>query len=50
VSVINLTDKPVKVSVKGADGAWRPLLSEGARDDGQGRFELGAYGYFVGKR
>jgi len=50
VSVINLTDKPVKVSVKGAEGAWRPLLEESAVANEQGVFELAAYGFFVGKK
>jgi len=50
VSVINLTDTPVKVSVKGAEGAWRPLLEESAVANEQGVFELAAYGFFVGKK
>jgi glycosidase len=49
VTVINLANKPVKVAVKGADGAWRPLLSEGAVAGAQGVFELAAYGFFAGK-
>ena len=47
--VINLTDKPVKVSVKGSEGAWKPLLKEGAVANDQGVFELAAYGFFAGK-
>jgi glycosidase len=50
VTLINLTDKPLTVSVKGADGAWSPLLAAGAKSEGQGRFELAAHGYFVGRR
>ena len=49
VTVINLSDKPVKVAVKGAEGLWKPLLAESATGGGQGVFELVAYGYFVGK-
>lgn len=48
VTVINLTDKPVKVAVKNGDGTGEPLLANGATV-GAGVFELGAYGYFVGK-
>lgn len=48
VSVINMTDKPVKVTVKFADGIGKPVLAKGSVD-GPGVFELPAYGYFVGK-
>lgn len=48
LTVINLSDKPVKVAVKGAEGAWKPLVAAGAAG-GQGVFELAAHGYFVGK-
>ena len=49
ISVINLTDKPLKVAVKGAEGVWKPLVAEGAKDEGSGVFELAEYGYLVGK-
>ncbi len=50
ISVINLTDKPVKVSVKGVAGVWDPLLSKDAVSEGSGGFELAKHGYFVGKQ
>jgi hypothetical protein len=50
VSVINLTDKPVKVNVKGAEGVWKSLLSKDAANDGACGFELAKHGYFVGKQ
>ena len=50
VSIINLTGEPVKVNVKGAEGAWKPLLSKGAVTDGACNFELAGRGYFVGKQ
>lgn len=50
VSIINLTGEPVKVNVKGAEGAWKPLLPKGAVTDGACNFELAGRGYFVGKQ
>ena len=48
VAVVNLTDKPVKVTVKNGGGTGKMLLATGATG-GPGVFELAAYGYFVGK-
>ena len=50
ISVINLTDEPVKVNVKGAEGVWKSLLSKDAANDGACGFELAKHGYFVGKQ
>ena len=49
-AVINLTDKPVKVAVKGSGEAFAPLLAKGAKGDARGGVVLDAYGYLVGKR
>jgi glycosidase len=50
VIVINLSDQPVKVAVKGAEGAWKPLAEKGATHAVSGGFELAAHGYFVGNK
>jgi len=50
LTVINLTGNPVKVSVKGAGSAFKPLQSRGVRNDAQNVYSLEAYGFFVGKR
>lgn len=50
IAVINLTDKPVKVSVKGGEGAWKPLQVKDAVNDGAGGIEFSANGFFVGKQ
>jgi len=50
LTVVNLAKAPVRVAVKGAEGAQSPLLSEGAKKDAQGVFDLAASGYFVGRR
>jgi len=50
LAAVNLSDKPVSVSLKSADGVWSPLVTVGAKTAGQGRFDLAAYGYFVGKQ
>jgi len=49
LAVVNLTKEPVTVGVKGLEAGFRPLLAEGAKGDANG-FELGGYGYFVGKK
>ena len=49
VSLVNLTGKPVKAAVKGADAA-KPLLAEGAEGDPQGVITLAAHGYWIGKK
>ncbi len=49
--VVNLKNQPARVTVQLPDGSeFRPLLEREAADAGKGRFELGAYGFFVGKR
>lgn len=50
LTAVNLTGKPVKVSLKGAEAAYKPMLSEGVNGDAQSGFVLEAHGYFVGKR
>ena len=50
LAVINLTDKPVRVSVKGAGEAYTPLLSKGSQGDAQHGFELEGNAYFAGKK
>jgi len=50
LAVINLTDKPVKVSVKGAGEAYTPLLSKGTKGDARNGLELEGNAYFVGKQ
>jgi len=50
LTVINLTDKPVKVSLKSSDGNFKPLLEKGVTGEVQSGFEFGAYGYYVGKK
>ena len=50
LTVINLSDKPVKVAVKGAEGAWKPLAEKGATHAVSGGFELTGHGYFVGNK
>jgi cyclomaltodextrinase len=47
--VINLSGKSIKVSVKGVDGSFKPLIIEGATGDAAKGFALDPYGYFVGK-
>ncbi len=49
VSLVNLTDKPVKVSVKDMD-AGRTLMQQGATDRGAGAFELAPHAFWVGKK
>ncbi|HNX34375.1 MAG TPA: alpha-amylase family glycosyl hydrolase [Kiritimatiellia bacterium] len=49
VAVVNLTDKPVKVAVKGAD-AGRALLAQGASGDAAGGLELAGYGFWIVKK
>ena len=49
--VLNLKDRPVKVKVLNAPaGPFKPLLRRDATAGDAGQFELGAYGFFVGKK
>jgi len=50
LTVVNVSGNPVKVALKGADGVFKPLLSDGAQGDAVSGFTLDAFGYFVGKR
>lgn len=49
LTVVNLSDKPLRVTVKVAASDFKPLLSEGMTGDAQSGFSLSAYGYFVAK-
>ncbi len=49
LTVVNLTGKPLKVTVKGSAGTFKPLLAEGAQGDAQGVFNVEVHGVFVGK-
>lgn len=50
LTVVNLAKGPVRVAVKGVEGAHSPVLSAGAEKESQGVFNLDASGYYVGKR
>jgi glycosidase len=50
LTVINLTDKPVNVTLPELAETFEPLLAEGTKTGFQGRFALDAQGYFVGKK
>ena len=50
LTVVNLTRKPMKVTVKEWEGTFKPLLAEGAQGDVQGAFALESHGYVVGKK
>ena len=49
LTVVNLSDKPLQVSVEAAATVFKPLLTEGVTGDAQSGFALSAYGYWVGK-
>ena len=49
LAVINLSDRPLRVSVKATAADFKPLLSEGMTGDAQSGFALSAYGYCVAK-
>lgn len=48
VALVNVSDKAVKVAVKGA-GATKPLLARGATAGADGAFELAPHGFWVGR-
>lgn len=48
VALVNVSDKAVKVAVKGA-GATKPLLAQGATAGADGAFELAPHGFWVGR-
>ena len=50
LTVVNLTGKPAKISVKGVGASFKPLLAKGVTGDAQAGFALEPYGYFVGKK
>jgi len=50
LTAVNLTGRPVKVTLKGSVAVGKPLLSEGVNGDVQSGLTLAAYGYFVGKK
>lgn len=47
LTTINLTDKPVKASVKGAGDAFKPLLAEGVKGDMRDGAVFEGHGYAV---
>lgn len=49
LTAVNLSDKPVRVSFKGAEGAYATLLGRGTSGEPRTALTLDAYGYFVGK-
>jgi len=49
VALVNLTDKPVSVTVKDMD-AGRMLLQRGAAGKGPGAFELAPHAFWIGKK
>ncbi|MFO7938048.1 MAG: alpha-amylase family glycosyl hydrolase [Kiritimatiellia bacterium] len=49
LSVSNLSDKEIKLTLKGVDGSFNPLMVEGAEGDAAGGFTLEPYGFFVGE-
>jgi len=50
LTVVNLTGKPIKLSVKGIAGVFKPLLEKGVTGDAQAGLALEPHGYFVGKK
>lgn len=48
VALVNVSDKAVKVPVKGA-GATKPLLARGATAGADGAFELAPHGFWLGR-
>lgn len=49
LTVVNLSNKPVRVSFKGLEAAYSPLLARGSAGEPRNGFALEAYGWFVGK-
>ena len=49
LAVINLSVQDVSVNVKGVNDTFKPLLTEGVKDE-KASFELPGYGFFVGKK
>lgn len=50
LSVVNLSDKPVKVTLKGVDAAFEPVLSRGVSGEPQSGLTVEAYGYYVAQK
>lgn len=50
LTVLNLADKAVNITLTGVTETFKPLLVEAAKSDNQGGFVLGANGYFVGRK
>ena len=50
LTVVNLTGKPIKLSVKGTEGVFKTLLAKGVSGDAQAGLALEPHGYFVGKK
>lgn len=49
LTVVNLSGKPVTVTLPALREKVEPLLADGAQSDAQGSYVLAAYGYFVGR-
>jgi len=50
LTVVNLTGTPVKVSLKGVEASYKPLLARGTTGAPQEGYSLEPYGYFVGRK
>ncbi|MDY0164983.1 MAG: alpha-amylase family glycosyl hydrolase [Thermoguttaceae bacterium] len=51
IAVVNLKNRPVRVAVQlPGEAGFRPLLARDAATGEKSVFELGAYGFFVGKK